>query len=102
MDLKASWFCFIQVIPFPRFELQSKWVIPFPLFELQSKWVAGVLSGRIELQSKEEMMKDVKAFYLNLESRGCPKRYIHSNFLNYQVACPSDIFDLTTALYCII
>ncbi|KAK3157090.1 hypothetical protein QOZ80_2AG0116030 [Eleusine coracana subsp. coracana] len=58
-------------------------VIPFPLFELQSKWVAGVLSGRIELPSKEEMMEDVKAFYLNLEALGWPKRYTH-NFSNYQ------------------
>ncbi|XP_062201165.1 flavin-containing monooxygenase FMO GS-OX-like 3 isoform X2 [Phragmites australis] len=58
-------------------------VIPFPLFELQSKWVAGVLSGRIELPSKEEMMEDVKAFYAKLETCGWPKRYTH-NFSNYQ------------------
>ncbi|KAK8445484.1 hypothetical protein SEVIR_9G334600v4 [Setaria viridis] len=58
-------------------------VIPFPLFELQSKWVAGVLSGRIVLPSKEEMMEDVKAFYSKLEARGWPKRYTH-NFSNYQ------------------
>ena len=64
--------CFIQVIP-------------FPLFELQSKWVAGVLSGRIKLPSKEEMMEDVKAMYLRLETHGWPKRYTH-NFGGYQVA----------------
>uniref|UniRef100_A0A0A9DX06 Flavin-containing monooxygenase n=1 Tax=Arundo donax TaxID=35708 RepID=A0A0A9DX06_ARUDO len=58
-------------------------VIPFPLFELQSKWVAGVLSGRIEFPSKDEMMEDVKAFYTELEARGWPKRYTH-NFSNYQ------------------
>jgi len=58
-------------------------VIPFPLFELQSKWVARVLSGRIMLPSKEEMMEDVKAFYSKLEARGWPKRYTH-NFSNYQ------------------
>ncbi|XP_062026007.1 flavin-containing monooxygenase FMO GS-OX-like 2 [Rosa rugosa] len=33
--------------------------VPFPNFELQSKWIAGVLSNRIALPSKEEMMKDV-------------------------------------------
>ncbi|TVU31760.1 hypothetical protein EJB05_23460, partial [Eragrostis curvula] len=58
-------------------------VIPFPLFELQSKWVAGVLSGRIKLPSEDEMMKDVKTFYLSLEAWGWPKRYTH-NLSNYQ------------------
>uniref|UniRef100_A0A804LN40 Flavin-containing monooxygenase n=1 Tax=Zea mays TaxID=4577 RepID=A0A804LN40_MAIZE len=58
-------------------------VIPFPLFELQSKWVARVLSGRINLPSEDRMMEDVKAFYLKLEAHGWPKRYTH-NFANYQ------------------
>ncbi|XP_066377051.1 flavin-containing monooxygenase FMO GS-OX-like 2 isoform X1 [Miscanthus floridulus] len=58
-------------------------VIPFPLFELQSKWVARVLSGRIKLPSKDKMMEEVKAFYLKLEARGWPKRYTH-NFSNHQ------------------
>ncbi|TVU31749.1 hypothetical protein EJB05_23447, partial [Eragrostis curvula] len=58
-------------------------VIPFPLFELQSKWVAGVLSGWIKLPSEDEMMKDVKTFYLSLEAWGWPKRYTH-NLSNYQ------------------
>ncbi|XAR70436.1 hypothetical protein NMG60_11027283 [Bertholletia excelsa] len=52
-------------------------IIPFPLFELQSKWVAGVLSNRIKLPSSEEMMEDVKAFYKKLEESGMPKRYTH-------------------------
>lgn len=71
-DLKPSNLCSFQVIP-------------FPLFELQSKWVARVLSGRIKLPSKDKMMEDVKAFYLNLEAHGWPKRYTH-NIANYQVA----------------
>uniref|UniRef100_A0A0E0MAJ3 Flavin-containing monooxygenase n=1 Tax=Oryza punctata TaxID=4537 RepID=A0A0E0MAJ3_ORYPU len=58
-------------------------VIPFPLFELQSKWVAGVLSGRVKLPSREEMMEDVKAFHSKMEARGWPKRYAH-NFSDYQ------------------
>ncbi|XP_073000960.1 flavin-containing monooxygenase FMO GS-OX-like 4 [Typha latifolia] len=53
-------------------------VIPFPLFELQSKWVAGVLSGRIDLPTKEEMMEDAEAFYSKLENDGQPKRYTHN------------------------
>ncbi|KAF3795256.1 Flavin-containing monooxygenase FMO GS-OX-like 2, partial [Nymphaea thermarum] len=52
-------------------------VLPFPLFELQSKWVAGVLSGRISLPSVQEMVEDVKAFYLQIEAAGYPKRYTH-------------------------
>ncbi|KAF7051431.1 hypothetical protein CFC21_109263 [Triticum aestivum] len=51
--------------------------ILFSVFQLQSNWVAGVLSGRIELPSQEEMMRDVVVFYSELEARGCPKRYTH-------------------------
>lgn len=64
--------------------LCSNQAIPFPLVELQSKWVAGVLSGWIELPSKDEMMEDVKAFYSKLEARGWPKRYT-DNLSNCQV-----------------
>ncbi|KAL0324441.1 UNVERIFIED_CONTAM: Flavin-containing monooxygenase FMO GS-OX-like 5 [Sesamum calycinum] len=52
-------------------------VVPFPLFEFQSKWIAGVLSGRIPLPSKEEMMTDTEAFYSSLEASGIPYRYTH-------------------------
>ncbi|KAI3841558.1 hypothetical protein MKX03_023872 [Papaver bracteatum] len=57
--------------------------IPYPIFELQSKWVAGVLSGRILLPSQEEMMVEVEDFYLKLEAAGVPKRYTHNTF-DYQ------------------
>ncbi|GLT34086.1 hypothetical protein SLA2020_086290 [Shorea laevis] len=52
-------------------------IVPFPVFELQSKWVAGVLSGRIMLPSQEEMMEDVKTLYLTIGASGIPKRYTH-------------------------
>ncbi|KAL0913059.1 hypothetical protein M5K25_016490 [Dendrobium thyrsiflorum] len=58
-------------------------VVPFPLCELQSKWVAGVLSGRIAVPTPEEMMEDVKAFYLEMEQAARPRRYTH-NIANYQ------------------
>lgn len=58
-------------------------VVPFPLFELQSKWVAGILSGQISLPPQEEMMEDVKTFYAKLEAAGVPKRYTH-NMSDYQ------------------
>ncbi|KAI5017926.1 hypothetical protein ZWY2020_042814 [Hordeum vulgare] len=59
-------------------------VIPFPLFELQSKWVAGILSGRIKLPTKDEMMEDVMAMYSRRETRGWPKRYTHNFSGGYQ------------------
>ncbi|KAJ0960230.1 hypothetical protein J5N97_001942 [Dioscorea zingiberensis] len=58
-------------------------VIPFPLCELQSKWVAGVLSGRVALPTQIEMMEDNKAFHLEMEVNGWPKRYTH-NIGKYQ------------------
>ncbi|CAH2048044.1 unnamed protein product [Thlaspi arvense] len=52
-------------------------VLPFPMFELQSKWIAGVLSGRITLPSKEDMMVEIKTMYATFEALGIPKRYTH-------------------------
>ncbi|KAI3922282.1 hypothetical protein MKX01_005971 [Papaver californicum] len=51
--------------------------LPFPIFELESKWVAGVLSGRCTLPSEGQMIKDVDAFYLELEAAAVPKHYTH-------------------------
>ena len=45
--------------------------------ELQRKWIAGILSNRISLPSKVEMMEDVKALYSSLETSGTPKHYAH-------------------------
>ncbi|BAU00465.1 Flavin-containing monooxygenase FMO GS-OX-like 4 [Vigna angularis] len=53
-------------------------IVPFPMFELQSKWIAAVLSNRIALPSKEEMLEDIEAFYSSLEASGTPKRYTHN------------------------
>ncbi|KAJ6712289.1 DIMETHYLANILINE MONOOXYGENASE [Salix purpurea] len=72
-------------------------VVPFPLFELQTKWIAGVLSGHIALPTPEEMMEDVKAFYLTLEASNIPKYRTHNlgvcqfeydNWLASQCDCP--------------
>ncbi|KAL6847689.1 hypothetical protein ACP4OV_022477 [Aristida adscensionis] len=52
-------------------------VIPFPMFQLQSSWVAGVLSGRIQLPPKDEMMQDVRAWYSEMEAAGWPKGHTH-------------------------
>ncbi|CAN1333364.1 Flavin-containing monooxygenase FMO GS-OX-like 3 [Linum perenne] len=72
-------------------------VVPFPLFEYQSRWIAGALSGRIKLPSQDEMMKDVKALYTELEASNIPKRYTHcldldqfeyNDWLAAQCGCP--------------
>ncbi|XP_022153979.1 flavin-containing monooxygenase FMO GS-OX-like 3 [Momordica charantia] len=72
-------------------------VAPFPMFELQSNWVAGVLSNRIALPSKEEMLADVRAFYADLEAFGKPKHLTHEmgermpeyyNWLAATCGCP--------------
>ncbi|XP_061357804.1 flavin-containing monooxygenase FMO GS-OX-like 4 isoform X6 [Gastrolobium bilobum] len=55
-----------------------KHVVPFPMFEMQSKWIAGILSNRIALPSKEEMVEDIEAFYSSLEASGTPKSYTHN------------------------
>ncbi|KAL0550359.1 hypothetical protein IC582_014867 [Cucumis melo] len=72
--------------------------VPLPIFELQSNWIAGVLSKRIALPSKEEMLADVKAFYEDLEVLGKPKHRTHElgddmpvycNWLATTCGCPA-------------
>ncbi|KAK6787113.1 hypothetical protein RDI58_015638 [Solanum bulbocastanum] len=58
-------------------------LIPFPRCELQSKWIAGVLSGRISLLSKEDMIADIDAFYSSLDASCIPKQYTHN--MNFQL-----------------
>ncbi|XP_075642553.1 flavin-containing monooxygenase FMO GS-OX-like 4 [Castanea sativa] len=74
-------------------------VVPFPMFELQSKWIAGVLSNQFALPTQEKMMEDVEAFYSSLEASGVPKRYTHNmgssqfeynNWLAAQCGCPEN------------
>lgn len=52
-------------------------VVPFPQFELQSRWIARCLSGRSELPSPLEMMKDTQNYYKELENEGIHPRYTH-------------------------
>ncbi|KAI3830393.1 hypothetical protein MKX03_033505 [Papaver bracteatum] len=63
------------------------WALPFPIFESESKWVTGVLSGRCSLPSEQQMIKDVKAFYLELEAAAVPKRYTHRDWLAAESGC---------------
>ncbi|XAR54146.1 hypothetical protein NMG60_11029161 [Bertholletia excelsa] len=45
--------------------------------ELQSKWVAHILSGKLFLPSKEEMLVDVQKHYQLMDESGIPKRHTH-------------------------
>uniref|UniRef100_A0A7S0RVR3 Flavin-containing monooxygenase n=1 Tax=Pyramimonas obovata TaxID=1411642 RepID=A0A7S0RVR3_9CHLO len=54
-------------------------VIPFPQFELQSKWVARVLSGRAALPSDAEMEAAVAKFEEQLEPHGGTRLQRHAH-----------------------
>lgn len=77
-------------------------VVPFILFEYQSKWIAGVLSGRIPMESTEEMRSDIEAFYSSLEAAGVHKRYTHkmgdSQVILYKMFCFLSDFQIKTRI----
>lgn len=53
-------------------------VVPFPQFELQSRWVARALSGRAApLPSEAAMRADAASFYRRLAESGVPDRWTH-------------------------
>ncbi|KAK9283998.1 hypothetical protein L1049_012257 [Liquidambar formosana] len=54
----------------------------FQSVELQSKWVARVLSGKVLLPTKEEMMASVNEYYQLMEKTGIPKRFTHVLYPN--------------------
>ncbi|CAI9118922.1 OLC1v1020549C1 [Oldenlandia corymbosa var. corymbosa] len=49
----------------------------FQMMEIQAKWIAFVLSKKVNLPSKEEMLADVEEYYKQLEEDEIPKRYTH-------------------------
>lgn len=72
------------------------------MFEFQTRWIAGVLSGRIPLESTEEMTADIEAFYSSLEAAGIPKRYTHQMGQSQVIHLPiehSENFALATGFY---
>ena len=52
-------------------------VVPFPQFELQSRWIAQVLAGRAQLPSRQDMEAHTAQFYASLDAAGVPTRYTH-------------------------
>ncbi|GAA0143889.1 oxygenase [Lithospermum erythrorhizon] len=49
----------------------------FQMLESQAKWVAKVLSGKLVLPTKEEMLDDTEEFYNQMEEAGIPKHRTH-------------------------
>ncbi|GLC56964.1 hypothetical protein PLESTB_001168300 [Pleodorina starrii] len=52
-------------------------VVPFPQFQLQSKLIARLLSGRVQLPSREQMDADIAAHFEAMQTQGLPMRYVH-------------------------
>lgn len=52
-------------------------VVPFPQFELQSRWIARVLSGAAQLPPRADMEAHTRAFHDSLAAAGVPQRYTH-------------------------
>ncbi|XP_027106488.1 flavin-containing monooxygenase FMO GS-OX5-like [Coffea arabica] len=51
--------------------------VTFFMIEVQAKWVASVLSGKVVLPPKEEMLHDVEQHYRLLEENRIPKHHTH-------------------------
>jgi hypothetical protein len=47
-------------------------ILPFPFFELQSKWMARCIAGTAPLPNRDEMLSEISSFYESIEgdSRG--------------------------------
>jgi Flavin-binding monooxygenase-like len=52
-------------------------VVPFPQFQLQSRWIARCLSGKVEVPTPKEMLEDVERYYQWMEDEKLPVRYTH-------------------------
>lgn len=52
-------------------------IVPFPQFELQARWVAHVLAGVAALPSRQDMEAHAASFYASLAEAGVPVRYTH-------------------------
>ncbi|XP_059654252.1 flavin-containing monooxygenase FMO GS-OX-like 3 [Cornus florida] len=66
-----------QLAPWLSFVGIPTKVIVFPMLELQCKWIAHVLSSKVSLPSKEEMLADVEQHYRHMEESGIPKKLTH-------------------------
>lgn len=49
-------------------------VIPFPTFHLQAQYILGILEGRVQLPSSEQMREEYEAEKTSLLNQGIPVR----------------------------
>lgn len=52
-------------------------IVPFPLFEMQSKWFGHVLAGKLELPAPRLMFDDIDRAIADMNARGIPQRHFH-------------------------
>ncbi|XP_029043037.1 flavin-containing monooxygenase FMO GS-OX-like 3 [Osmia bicornis bicornis] len=52
-------------------------VIPFPMFHLQAQYILGILEGRVQLPSSEQMRREYEAEKKALLDQGIPLRHIN-------------------------
>ncbi|XP_020280047.1 flavin-containing monooxygenase FMO GS-OX-like 4 [Pseudomyrmex gracilis] len=53
------------------------YVVPFPMFYIQAQYILGILEGRIQLPSPQQMRKEFEAEKQSLVDQGIPLRYIN-------------------------
>ena len=63
-------------------------LIGFPFFEAQAKWIAQVLSGKLSLPSSDHMLQSVADFYRSRDLAGVPKHNTH-DIADFRVIKPS-------------
>ena len=61
------------------------------MIEVQAKWVASVLSGKVILPPKEEMLHDVEQHYRLMEENRIPKHHTHRLPLDPVIKVPEII-----------
>lgn len=52
-------------------------VVPFPLMELQAKWISLILSGKVQLPSRKDMMHTIEELYATIEAKGWKRNKTH-------------------------
>ena len=65
-------------------EIYDDQLIGFPFFESQAKWIAQLLSGKRTLPSWDEMMNSIQEFYNSRDIAGIPKHNTH-DIANFEV-----------------
>uniref|UniRef100_A0A803LI71 Flavin-containing monooxygenase n=1 Tax=Chenopodium quinoa TaxID=63459 RepID=A0A803LI71_CHEQI len=81
----APWLSFVGLPQKSSNDLLHDQILIFDMMELQSRWIARVLSRKVDLPSKEQMMADVQKYYQQMTILRRPKHLTHflHNFEEY-------------------